>query len=156
MFGKTAEEGEHDRPTEEAHTELSPEKVQEEELKKKYPQQVLQGGQSQFLQKRLQQRTKFFDSGDYNMAKAKGGLKGFNPLAPKTSKPPLSVFVGGSSITDEAPDGSTSPTGNEIPTPNTVPQRKTSIVQPVSSKLSPQPIHHHVPDMSPVTHLETA
>lgn len=51
----------------------------------KFPQGAKGPPQSQFLQKRLQQR-KFFDSGDYNMAKAKG-LK----LPVNTQKPPAIV-----------------------------------------------------------------
>lgn len=56
---------------------------------------------------------KFFDSGDYQMAKQKMG--GIN-------KPPLKV------------PGPMFQTGEAIPTPETVPARKTSLVQP--SKLA--------------------
>lgn len=63
------------------------------------------GAHSQFLQKRLQKGQKYFDSGDYQMAKQKGGgVK--------------QVFA------------NKVPTGGVIPTPETVPARKTSIVQP--------------------------
>lgn len=118
------------------------EKLEEAKLKAKYP--LLPGGpppmrgHSSFLQKRLAkgmffsfslfhhsiQTTnnkmclgqKFFDSGDYQMAKQKMG--GIN-------KPPLKV------------PGPIFPTGDAIPTPETVPTRKTSLVQP--SKLAAVP-----------------
>lgn len=108
------------------------EKLEEEKLKAKY--QVGGGGlggrpagHSAFLQKRLQKgvcyflvatifltkylfwsfylKQKYFDSGDYQMAKQKGGgIK--------------QVFA------------NKVPTGEAIPTPETVPARKTSIIQP--------------------------
>ncbi len=40
---------------------MSPEKVEELKLKQKFPQQVLKGGQSHFLQKRLQQRVNTYE-----------------------------------------------------------------------------------------------
>ncbi|XP_019880966.1 cAMP-regulated phosphoprotein 19 isoform X2 [Aethina tumida] len=106
----------------EAQSEMSPhelEKMEEAKLKAKYPagpmgppgQKVI-GGHSAFLQKRLAKGQKFFDSGDYQMAKQKIG--GVNKLPSKPTAP----FA----------------TGEAIPTPETVPARKTSIVQP--SKLS--------------------
>ncbi|CAG5093476.1 alpha-endosulfine [Cotesia glomerata] len=81
------------------------EKLEEAKLKAKFP--VTAGhpisGHSAFLQKRLAKGQKFFDSGDYQMAKQKS-----------TAKPkPIGVL----------------PTGDAIPTPETVPQRKTSIIQ---------------------------
>lgn len=90
------------------------EKIEEEKLKAKYaiggggsgglgrP-----GGHSAFLQKRLLQKgkgQKYFDSGDYQMAKQKGGGT-------------KSLFAN-------------KPIGEAIPTPETVPARKTSIIQP--------------------------
>jgi len=82
------------------------EKIEEEKLKSKYPTGLRgPGGHSAFLQKRLQKGQKFFDSGDYQMAKQKGGgVK--------------QVFA--NKVT----------TGEAIPTPETVPARKTSIIQP--------------------------
>lgn len=83
------------------------EKLEEEKLKAKYPTSGLRGpgGHSAFLQKRLQKGQKYFDSGDYQMAKQKGGgIK--------------QVFA------------NKVPTGEAIPTPETVPARKTSIIQP--------------------------
>ncbi|KAL7301704.1 hypothetical protein TKK_0005703 [Trichogramma kaykai] len=89
-------------------TELSAndlEKLEEAKLKAKFP--AVAGrpisGHSAFLQKRLAKGQKFFDSGDYQMAKQKQAAK------PK----PTGVL----------------PTGDAIPTPETVPQRKTSIIQ---------------------------
>ncbi|XP_012276955.1 alpha-endosulfine isoform X2 [Orussus abietinus] len=80
------------------------EKLEEAKLKAKFP-NAGRGpisGHSVFLQKRLA-KGKYFDSGDYQMAKQKS-----------TAKPkPAGVL----------------PTGDAIPTPETVPQRKTSIIQ---------------------------
>jgi len=70
---------------------------------------------SAFLQKRLGKGQKYFDSGDYQMARQK-------PLGKSTRMPPLFAAH---------------PTGDAIPTPETVPQRKTSIIQ--QPKLGPQP-----------------
>lgn len=67
------------------------------------------GGHSAFLQKRLQKGQKYFDSGDYQMAKQKPGGGG---LAKQ-------IFANKSV-----------PTGEAIPTPESVPIRKTSIIQP--------------------------
>lgn len=107
------------------------EKLEEEKLKAKYPTAGSglrngPGGHSAFLQKRLQKgvglviaslfiakylifyyylKQKYFDSGDYQMAKQKGGgIK--------------QVFA--NKVT----------TGDAIPTPESVPVRKTSIIQP--------------------------
>jgi len=92
------------------------EKLEEEKLKAKYnigggtglgrP-----GGHSAFLQKRLFQKgkgQKYFDSGDYQMAKQKGGGT-------------KSLFAN-------------KPIGEAIPTPETVPARKTSIIQQPCNK----------------------
>jgi len=85
------------------------EKIEEEKLKKKYPNigQRPRAAGSQLLQKRLQKGTKYFDSGDYNMAMAKCK----NKKVPAGEKPKL---------LDEV-------TGETIPTPENVPVRKTSI-----------------------------
>ncbi|XP_043473999.1 alpha-endosulfine [Leptopilina heterotoma] len=80
------------------------EKIEEAKLKAKFPNGLHKpiGGHSAFLQKRLAKGQKYFDSGDYQMAKQ------------KTAKPkPAGVL----------------PTGDAIPTPESVPQRKTSIIQ---------------------------
>ncbi|EFA10576.2 alpha-endosulfine [Tribolium castaneum] len=96
--------------------EMSPhdvEKMEEAKLKAKYggssgaPNRLM-GGHSAFLQKRLAKGQKFFDSGDYQMAKQK--LGGVN----KVKTVPVPGFT----------------TGEAIPTPETVPARKTSIIQP--------------------------
>jgi len=72
------------------------------------------GGHSAFLQKRLAKGQKYFDSGDYQMAKQKsrmGALPGrSNMVIPILAEPP---------------------TGEAIPTPDTVPARKMSIIQPI-------------------------
>ncbi|CAB0010001.1 unnamed protein product [Nesidiocoris tenuis] len=75
----------------------------------KYP--LAGGGHSSFLQKRLNKNQKYFDSGDYQMAK-QTTLTGPNKMLPQSTY--NTGFVA---------------TGDEIPTPETVPMRKTSIIQ---------------------------
>ncbi|KAM7002417.1 cAMP-regulated phosphoprotein 19-like [Tautogolabrus adspersus] len=90
----------------------SPEKAEEAKLKARYPNLGAKpAGSSDLLRKRLQKGQKYFDSGDYNMAKAK--MK--NKQLPS------------------APTEKTEITGGHIPTPQDLPQRKTSIV---ASKLA--------------------
>lgn len=95
------------------------EKIEEEKLKAKYsvgsgvggPGIGRPGGHSAFLQKRLLQKgkgQKYFDSGDYQMAKQKGGGT-------------KSLFAN-------------KPIGEAIPTPDSVPARKTSIIQQPCNK----------------------
>lgn len=93
------------------------EKMEEEKLKAKYAigggagPGGRPGGHSAFLQKRLLQKgkgQKYFDSGDYQMAKQKGGGT-------------KSLFAN-------------KPIGEAIPTPETVPARKTSIIQQPCNK----------------------
>ncbi|KAL1234806.1 cAMP-regulated phosphoprotein [Trichinella spiralis] len=89
-----------------SENQQSVEKLEEAKLFAKYPQVAKNMQMSQFLQKRLQQR-KYFDSGDYNMAKAKGLKLNTLPATPSSVEirtPRLSIIV------DER-DGSTSPTG---------------------------------------------
>ena len=64
------------------------------------------GGHSAFLQKRLGKGQKYFDSGDYQMAKQGGGRGGLRAM------PVLAQ-----------------PTGEAHPTPDSVPARKSSIIQ---------------------------
>merc|ERR1712098_541612 len=66
------------------------------------------GGHSAFLQKRLGKGQKYFDSGDYQMAK-QGGVR-----------------MGGARVPVLA-----QPTGEAHPTPDSVPARKSSIIQGV-------------------------
>jgi len=103
------------------------EREQEQKLKAKYPQAPRSmaagpglgapgggaggGGHSAFLQKRLAKGQKYFDSGDYQMAKQKP-----RPGAPGRMMIPVLAQP---------------PTGDTIPTPDTVPARKTSIIQPL-------------------------
>ncbi|KAL4120749.1 hypothetical protein QTP88_013384 [Uroleucon formosanum] len=90
------------------------EKAQEECMKKQYQMKSNWppvSGHSALLQKRLAKGQKFFDSGDYQMAKQAGnGNKLIN------NRPVQQVLGFG--------------TGDTIPTPETVPARKTSIIQP--------------------------
>merc|ERR1711872_630598 len=84
------------------------EKLEEQKLKSKYPAiggRPGGGGHSAFLQKKMGKGQKYFDSGDYNMAK-QGGRLGRGPI------PVLAQ-----------------PTGEEHPTPDSVPARKSSIIQ---------------------------
>jgi len=100
------------------------EKLEEQKLKSKFPGMPARpagaggGGHSAFLQKRLAKGQKYFDSGDYQMAKQKGRM-GRNPMAmPILAQPP---------------------TGECHPTPDTVPARKTSIIQQPVHGLQPHP-----------------
>lgn len=87
------------------------ERQEEAKLNARYPTNVRpMAGHSAFLQKRLAKGQKYFDSGDYQMAKQSGKGK------PRTMPPILSTVP------------------SEIPTADAVPSRKTSLVQP--SKLA--------------------
>lgn len=106
----TAEE----TPVEEKEVEekmISPEKAEEAKLKARYPNLGNKPGGSDLLRKRLQKGQKYFDSGDYNMAKAKIKNKQLPTAAPEK----------------------TEITGDHIPTPQDLPQRKPSLV---ASKLA--------------------
>ncbi|KRY09894.1 cAMP-regulated phosphoprotein 19 [Trichinella patagoniensis] len=121
-----------------SENQQSVEKLEEAKLFAKYPQVAKNMQMSQFLQKRLQQR-KYFDSGDYNMAKAKGLKLNTLPATPSSVEirtPRLSIIV------DER-DGSTSPTGMCIPTPDSIPHRKSSIVSELVVGTTPSPIVQH-------------
>ncbi|XP_074650269.1 uncharacterized protein LOC141905328 [Tubulanus polymorphus] len=86
-------------------------KIEEEKFKSKYPMYNNAGAGNTLLQKRLHrgQKAKFFDSGDYNMAKAKQSGKGVKKAIP-----------GEKLLPQES-------TGHTIPTVENVPVRKTSI-----------------------------
>nr|CAG4644530.1 EOG090X0P2R [Lepidurus arcticus] len=87
------------------------EKQEEAKLKAKLAQGRPLAGQSAFLQKRLNKGQKYFDSGDYQMAKQKVPTTGqIQPARP-------------------SPVGIPQSTGETIPTPDSMPIRKTSIVQ---------------------------
>ncbi|KAJ8267507.1 hypothetical protein COCON_G00126790 [Conger conger] len=86
----------------------SPLQTEEAKLKAKYPNLGQKPGGTDFLMKRLQKGQKYFDSGDYNMAKAK--MKKQVPTGDKNLV-----------------------TGDHIPTPQDLPQRKSSLV---TSKLA--------------------
>uniref|UniRef100_A0A3Q3VV73 cAMP regulated phosphoprotein 19 n=1 Tax=Mola mola TaxID=94237 RepID=A0A3Q3VV73_MOLML len=92
-------------------TVISPEKAEEAKLKARYPNLGNKPGGSDLLRKRLQKGQKYFDSGDYNMAKAKIKNKQLPTAAPEK----------------------TEITGDHIPTPQDLPQRKPSLV---ASKLA--------------------
>uniref|UniRef100_A0A8C6J709 Alpha-endosulfine n=1 Tax=Melopsittacus undulatus TaxID=13146 RepID=A0A8C6J709_MELUD len=88
---------------------IAPERAEELKLKAKYPNLAQKPGGSDFLMKRLQKG--YFDSGDYNMAKAKMKNKQLPSAGPDKN------LV----------------TGDHIPTPQDLPQRKSSLV---TSKLA--------------------
>ncbi|XP_030620700.1 cAMP-regulated phosphoprotein 19a isoform X2 [Chanos chanos] len=90
---------------------ICPEKVEEAKLKARYPHLGNKPMGSDILRKRLQKGPKYFDSGDYNMAKAK--IK--NKQLPTAAAEKTEV------------------TGDHIPTPQDLPQRKPSLV---TSKLA--------------------
>ncbi|XP_009585848.1 PREDICTED: alpha-endosulfine-like [Fulmarus glacialis] len=90
---------------------VTPERAEEAKLKAKYPNLGQKPGGSDFLMKRLQKGQKYFDSGDYNMAKAKMKNKQLPSAGPDKN------LV----------------TGDHIPTPQDLPQRKSSLV---TSKLA--------------------
>ncbi|KAI4831040.1 hypothetical protein JOQ06_009109 [Pogonophryne albipinna] len=90
---------------------ISPEKSEEAKLKSRYPNLGNKPGGSDLLRKRLQKGQKYFDSGDYNMAKAKIKNKQLPTAAPEK----------------------TEITGDHIPTPQDLAQRKPSLV---ASKLA--------------------
>ncbi|KAM8894328.1 cAMP-regulated phosphoprotein 19a [Spinachia spinachia] len=90
---------------------INPEKSEEAKLKARYPNLGNKPGGSDLLRKRLQKGQKYFDSGDYNMAKAKIKNKQLPTAAPEK----------------------TEITGDHIPTPQDLPQRKPSLV---ASKLA--------------------
>ncbi|XP_056463297.1 cAMP-regulated phosphoprotein 19-B-like [Gadus chalcogrammus] len=106
---KVTEEAEVDEKDEKV---ISPERAEEAKLKSRYPSLAHKPGGSDLLRKRLQKGQKYFDSGDYNMAKAKIKNKQLPTAAPEKTE-----------IT----------TGDHIPTPQDLPQRKPSLV---ASKLA--------------------
>ncbi|XP_034032088.1 cAMP-regulated phosphoprotein 19b isoform X2 [Thalassophryne amazonica] len=110
-----SEDGEGTRTNEELQEMedkvISPEKAEEAKLKARYPHLGHKPGGSDLLRKRLHKGQKYFDSGDYNMAKAK--MKNKQLPSAMTEKTDI--------------------TGGHIPTPQDLPQRKISIV---TSKLA--------------------
>ncbi|XP_068131571.1 cAMP-regulated phosphoprotein 19 [Hyperolius riggenbachi] len=108
---KAPEEHSTDEQKEMDDKVISPEKVEEAKLKARYPHLGPKPGGSDFLRKRLQKGQKYFDSGDYNMAKAKMKNKQLPAAAPDKAEV----------------------TGDHIPTPQDLPQRKPSLV---ASKLA--------------------
>ncbi|XP_073474843.1 cAMP-regulated phosphoprotein 19 [Aquarana catesbeiana] len=111
LESKTPEEGITDEQKEVDDKVVSPEKAEEAKLKARYPHLGPKPGGSDFLRKRLTKGQKYFDSGDYNMAKAKMKNKQLPTAAPDK----------------------TEVTGDHIPTPQDLPQRKPSLV---ASKLA--------------------
>jgi len=126
--GEDQSSGEKMPPPPSRQEQATIERAEEQKLRAKYPQANKPmlpatgggqaggsgGGHSAFLQKRLAKGQKYFDSGDYQMAKQKVGPRG---VAGR-----LTIPVQG---------GANPPTGDTIPTPDTVPARKSSIIQPL-------------------------
>ncbi|KTG02910.1 hypothetical protein cypCar_00036140 [Cyprinus carpio] len=102
-----SEEEKQDSPEKHCNVLLS----EEAKLKEKYPKLGPKPGGSDFLMKRLQKGQKYFDSGDYNMAKAK-----------MKSKHVVTAGADQNLVT-----------GDHIPTPQDLPQRKAT---PLASKLA--------------------
>ncbi|VDM33717.1 unnamed protein product [Hydatigera taeniaeformis] len=101
--------------------EKTPEQIAEEKLRAKYPNLVAQG--PSILQKRLNRNVKYFDSGDYNMAKArcnnsqKAGMLKANPTSSSTiPEVPADVIAA-------------QQTGDTIPTPENVPAVRKKAVE---------------------------
>ncbi|XP_070543032.1 alpha-endosulfine-like [Ptychodera flava] len=90
------------------------EQLEAAKLKAKYPTAQRPGG-SDFLRKRLQKGQRYFDSGDYNMAKQTGKHSNKPNNGEKLPLPPQMQ------------------TGDTIPTPEDIPQRKSSLM---TSKLA--------------------
>ncbi|KAM9251936.1 alpha-endosulfine isoform 1-T1 [Cariama cristata] len=126
--GGRAEEAGHEKQDTQEKETITPERTEEAKLKAKYPNLGQKPGGSDFLMKRLQKGglkqhhegaqsptvmcvQKYFDSGDYNMAKAKMKNKQLPSAGPDKN------LV----------------TGDHIPTPQDLPQRKSSLV---TSKLA--------------------
>lgn len=109
--GARAEDSGQEKQDSQEKETVIPERAEEAKLKAKYPNLGQKPGGSDFLMKRLQKGQKYFDSGDYNMAKAK--MK--NKQLP-TAGPDKNLV-----------------TGDHIPKPQDLPQRKSSLV---ASKLA--------------------
>lgn len=106
VASETQPEKESTNDNKEKEPEKSAEQAEEEKLKAKYPNLK----KPAMIHKRLVQKGKYFDSGDYNMAKA-----AINN--PKKPLPPQEKMLLQESI------------GEGIPTPENLPPRKPSIVQ---------------------------
>lgn len=97
--------------TEEKPTQDTPELTEEAKFKSKFPNK--KPTTTDFLRKRLHKGVKYFDSGDYNMAKSAEKKKGSEkPLPPRGN-----VSVSGEDID----------IGEGIPTPDKIPHRKQSV-----------------------------
>ena len=85
------------------------EKIEEQKLKSKFPAfaQGRGGGQSAFLQKRVGAGQKYFDSGDYEMAKQRGPMGRAGPKKGQLRRS----------------------TGEEHPSPDTVPAKKSPSIK---------------------------
>ncbi|CAH8856175.1 unnamed protein product [Trichobilharzia szidati] len=108
---------------------------QESKLKAKYPGLNRQGVGSLILQKRLNRGHKYFDSGDYNMARAKILQQQKHVLPPQTEE----------AILHES-------TGETMATPDSVPAvRKKSILSPTSTD-SVNPVASSAPPKATLSH----
>ncbi|NWT60234.1 ENSA protein, partial [Erythrocercus mccallii] len=107
----TEETGQEKQDTQEKEGGIPPERAEEAKLKGGGPNLGQKPGGSDFLMKRLQKGRGGFDSGDYNMAKAKMKNKQLPSAGPDKN-------LGG---------------GDHIPTPQDLPQRGGSLV---TSKLA--------------------
>ncbi|XP_064620318.1 cAMP-regulated phosphoprotein 19-like [Lineus longissimus] len=96
-------------------------KAEEEKFKQKYPGVNKNRAVPTMLQKRLHKGMKYFDSGDYNMAKDSAKKKGLGLMMPPACTPQETKLQADQekAILQES-------TGGTIPTPENVPARKTS------------------------------
>ncbi|KAM7541245.1 hypothetical protein Aperf_G00000032739 [Anoplocephala perfoliata] len=131
----------------------TPEQIAEEKLKAKYPNFGAQG--HLILQKRLNRNVKYFDSGDYNMAKARcnnSQKAGVLKAHPASAIPELPADI----IAAQQ-------TGDTIPTPDNVPafrrkavelqhelQGQTSVRASVAGASNVNAIAAAIPPISPV------
>ncbi|VDM01278.1 unnamed protein product [Schistocephalus solidus] len=96
------------------------EQIEEEKLRSKYP-NLIKG--PCLLQKRLNKNIKYFDSGDYNMAKAKLPSKSLASSANPTATTAADL----SAATPEVS------TGDTIPTPDNVPAVRKKALQAMTA-----------------------
>uniref|UniRef100_B3GUY0 Alpha-endosulfine n=1 Tax=Schistosoma japonicum TaxID=6182 RepID=B3GUY0_SCHJA len=117
----------------------SVEEEQENKLKTKYPGLNRQGVGSLLLQKRLNRGHKYFDSGDYNMSRAKILQQQKHVLPPQTEEAILHESTGETMAT---PDSVPAVRKKSILSPNGV----ESVVNPVTASAASKPSLSHPSD----------
>ncbi|CAH8582137.1 unnamed protein product [Schistosoma rodhaini] len=123
-------------PTVNVNITSSVEEELESKIKSKYPGLNKQGVGSLLLQKRLNRGHKYFDSGDYNMARAKILQQQKHVLPPQTEE----------AILHES-------TGETMATPDSVPAvRKKSILSPNGVESVVNPVAVNAPSKASLSH----